>query len=137
MARQRFVVFGFLAVFLIGNFACSDSGADFQEPAATAAEFAAIQVNVFNPSCAIGGCHDGSESPNLSEGVAYNSIVNRGSSQSNLNLIEPGDPDNSYLYRKLVGGNISGGIMPRGQNRLSTAITDSIKVWIEDGALNN
>mgnify|MGYP005725959929 CR=1 FL=1 len=122
---------------MFGMSACSDSGANFEEAQPAEATFASIQVNVLNRSCAISGCHNGTESPNLNEGVAYNNIVNRASGQRNFNLIEPGNPNSSYLYLKLVGGNISGGIMPRGQSRLSAAVTDSIRAWIENGALNN
>jgi hypothetical protein len=131
----------FLIVALVGLFlnACSeDAGTNFQEPQPTEAKFSSIQINVFNRSCAIGGCHNGSQSPNLSGGVSYNNIVNRPSTQrTNLNYIEPGDPNSSYLYLKLIGSNITGDVMPRGQGRLSRAVTDSIKVWIENGALNN
>ncbi len=51
-----------------------------------------------------------------------------------LNLV---NSDNSYLFRKLTGVSISGGLMPRRGSALSAAVIDSIRVWIENGALNN
>ena len=98
--------------------------------------FSTIQENVFTPACATSNCHNGSETPNLTAGRAYNSIVNVRSSRS-IDFVEPGDADNSYLYRKLTGVGIEGDRMPKGRGSLSAAVIDSIRVWIEDGALNN
>lgn len=35
-----------------------------------------VQSQVFNGSCALSGCHDGSTFPNLSSGIAFDAIVN-------------------------------------------------------------
>ena len=104
--------------------------------ATTFATFASIQQTVFTPTCPVSGCHNGSERPNLSNGVAYGSIVNVQSTRG-IDYIDPGDPDGSYLYRKITGVNITGARMPRNRSALSSAVTDSINVWIENGALNN
>ncbi|MBU1099377.1 MAG: hypothetical protein KKA84_03150 [Bacteroidetes bacterium] len=100
------------------------------------ASFSAIQETVFNNSCATSGCHSGSVLPNLSAGVAYSNIVNRTSFEV-LDYIEPGEPDNSYLLRKIKGGGISGGRMPDGAPPLNQSVIDSIETWIANGALNN
>lgn len=102
------------------------------------ARFSSIQDTVFNASCALSGCHiAGGQSPNLSQGVAYNAIVNIPSSEG-LDQIEPGDADDSYLFIKISNGpGISGDVMPQGSPPLSQAIQDSIRAWIENGALNN
>jgi len=61
-----------------------------------------VQTQVFSPSCALSGCHNGTRSPNLSAGLSFSQIVNVSSSQS-LDYIEPNNPDNSYLIRKIEG----------------------------------
>jgi hypothetical protein len=72
---------------------------------------------VFSVSCALSGCHAGSAPQagmNLSAGAAYDNIVGvRSTERSDLNRIEPGDPDRSYMVKKLRGDpDISGSPMP-------------------------
>jgi len=101
------------------------------------ASFSDIQSKVFNKSCALSGCHvTGVQSPDLS-GNAYNVIVGKASTKG-LNYIEPGDPNQSYIYLKLIGAsNISGSQMPKNGPPLQQSVIDSIAVWISNGALNN
>ena len=114
----------------------TDNGDTGNGPDLTSATFTAVQQEVLTPTCAISGCHNGSESPNLSAGVAFNNIVDVQSSQG-LDYIEPGNPDNSYLVKKLEGTGIAGLRMPRGATALSAAAIDSIRAWVTDGASNN
>ncbi len=138
-----------LLLYLIGfwSAACSDHVTtstdmvfDEIEPASPPDEsttFSFVQENVFNISCALSGCHNGTTFPNLSSGQAYASIVDAASSQG-LKLIAPGDPDNSYLYIKITAGpNIQGQRMPRGGTPLPTTTVDAIRDWIERGAQND
>ena len=102
-----------------------------------------IQPTVFTPICA--GCHSGGggslpSSLNLTSAAdSHANLVSVASSQQQaLNLVEPGNPDDSYLIRKLEGGpNISGGQMPQGGPFLSQATIDVIRQWITEGAQNN
>ncbi len=112
-------------------YACGgDTGVGPQNPATLSrATFSAIQQELFTPSCAISGCHNGRETPTLSAGVAYNNIINVRSS-TGVDYIEPGDSNNSYLYRKITGVNIQGARMPRSGSALSQAVRDSVRVWI-------
>ena len=130
---MRTVLVSLLIVFMILAMSC---GKDEVGPVisgdTTHPTFASIQTTVFTPSCATSSCHGGRERPTLSDGAAYNNIVNISSSQNVLYIV-PGDPDASYLYRKLIGSSISGGIMPVGLSMPKTKI-DSIRVWIELGA---
>jgi hypothetical protein len=121
---------------VIGLLACGDDSGTNPTNVSTLSTFSSIRTNVFTPVCAVSGCHNGSERPNLSASVAYANIVNVPSTQG-LDYIEPGNPDNSYLYRKLAGVNIVGDRMPRGRAPLPQAAIDSIRVWIQKGALNN
>jgi hypothetical protein len=106
------------------------------------ATLTAVQQRIFTPSCAFSGCHGGSspaEGMDLRAGAAYGNIVNvRSSQMSSLDRIEPLDPDNSYLYRKVNGGpSISGSRMPRGAAMLSQELRDLLRDWIERGAPND
>ena len=103
---------------------------------------------IWTASCANSLCHDGEvddpdlgEELNLSAGVSYGALVGVAAAQvPDLNLVEPGDADASYLWHKLnntheqVGG--EGGCMPY---LLCTSLTqkqlDSIESWIVAGAL--
>lgn len=55
-----------------------------------------------------------------------------------LPRIAPGDPDGSYLWRKVEGSHLEAGglgeAMPLGASRLSAAQTDLLRRWIEGGA---
>lgn len=102
-----------------------------------------VPVNVqmiFTNHCAKSGCHAGSspqEGMNLSESLAYDKIVNVSSSQQPaLKRILPGQPNNSYLVRKIEGVAIDGDRMPGdGPPYLTTAQIDTIRLWISNGAL--
>ena len=111
---------------------------DTTEPVSITPEFSSIQKNVFTPLCATSRCHDGLQAPNLSEGLAYNNIVNILNTQvSGLSRVKPGNPNNSYLYLKLINSSIEGSRMPIDSPPLSRSATDSIRVWIERGAPQN
>jgi PKD repeat protein len=106
------------------------------------ATFSAVQEQIFTPSCAFSGCHGGAspaEGLNLEAGEAFTEIVNEESSQRpSLDLIEPSEPDNSYLYLKVTGDpSISGSRMPRGGSALSQQLLDLLRDWIERGAPND
>lgn len=71
---------------------------------------------------------------------AWLSIVGVASTQSPLKLIEPGAPDRSYLYLKLLGtqntAEVRGLPMPTTQVLDTTAI-EAIRRWIDQGAKRN
>ena len=56
-----------------------------------------------------------------------------------LDRIEPNDPDNSYLVRKIEGGpGISGGRMPAGgAPPLDPSVIQIVRDWVSAGAPNN
>ena len=103
-----------------------------------------IQLNIFNLSCALSGCHDGvgTNLPgvmDLSAGQTLASTVNVQSIENpNLFRIAPGDPDNSYLVWKIEGRpEIVGARMPRGRDPLPHEQIDAVRQWIADGAQDN
>ena len=98
---------------------------------------------VFTQSCA--GCHSGQGSVlpgsmDLSSAAdSFANLVNVASvQQAALDRVEPGNPDDSYLIRKLEGDpTISGSRMPQGGPFLDQATVDTIRQWITEGAQNN
>lgn len=103
------------------------------------ANFNSIQAKLFDTTCAVSGCHEGSGAPHglqLSAGDSYGLLVGVPSGEvPGLNRIEPFDPDNSYLIQKLEGTAAVGARMPRGGAALAQADIDAIRLWISNGAL--
>ena len=100
------------------------------------ANFASIQDNVFTPICV--ACHVGATAPlglRLDEANSFALLVGVNSAQvPSLQRVEPGDPDNSYLIRKLEGTASVGGRMPLDGTPLPQADINVIRQWITDGA---
>ena len=121
----------------LSNLSPSQTG-EAAEPAATVT-LASIQQSVFTPTCATAACHSaGNQAQGLSlaAGDTFGETVNVSSTQSALDIVEPGDPDNSWLVRKIEGTQTSGSRMPVG-GTLSQSQIDSIRTWISEGALDN
>lgn len=105
------------------------------------ATFTRVQNEVFTPSCARAGCHAGAapqQDLDLSAGVSYGRLVRHpASEQSSLFRVAPGDPEASYLVRKLRGDpGISGAKMPRG-GTLDPAKVQLVIDWVRRGAPND
>ena len=103
-----------------------------------------LQSTIFTPSCAVSGCHVGSNPVlglDLSDGNSFANIVGVTSRESTgLKLVEPGQPENSYLVIKIEGGaGMMPGtmIMPLGRPALSDQAIEDVKEWIRTGALDN
>lgn len=99
-----------------------------------------IQDNVFSPSCAsFSVCHQGAaasaEGLNLESGMTMTNIVGVESDQvAGMNIVEAGDPDNSYLLIKLGRGEFPPGskqtTMPLSNPTLCDEKVDAIARWI-------
>ena len=101
-----------------------------------------IQANIFSQKCALSGCHLGSSAPlglELSEGKSRGNLVNVPSQEvPKLLRVAPGNPDQSYMVRKIEGAaGIIGARMPRGRDPLSQEEINTIRQWIQDGAPDN
>ena len=102
-----------------------------------------IQAQVFAPLCS--GCHSGPAGNVLPSGLDLSSaanshanLVNVMSLQTTFDRVEPGNPDDSYLIRKLEGGpGIVGSQMPAVGPFLDQATINTIRQWITEGAQNN
>jgi len=104
------------------------------------ADLQSIQDNVFTPICS--KCHIGASAPEglqLDSAHSYNLLVDVPSvEQPSLFRVKPGDPDDSYMVRKIEGlSSIVGGQMPLGETPLPQATIDAIRQWIINGAPNS
>jgi hypothetical protein len=103
------------------------------------ADFQSIQDNVFTPICS--KCHIGASAPEglqLDAAHSYNLLVGVPSNeQPSLVRVKAGDPDSSYMVRKIEGApGITGGQMPLGETPLPQATITAIRQWITNGAPN-
>lgn len=104
--------------------------------------FSRVQAEIFTPNCARSGCHDAataSEGLVLEAGRSYGLIVNHRAVQSPLDRVEPGDPERSYLIKKLRGDpDITGGPMPFDRpGSLTPEQMAGIVGWVREGAPND
>ena len=105
--------------------------------------FSQIQAEIFTPNCAKAGCHDvasASAGMVLAAGVSYGQIVDvRSTENSTLDRIEPGDPERSYMVKKLQGDpDITGARMPLDRpGGLPQEQIDGLIAWVRAGAPND
>ncbi len=129
-----------LAVLALGGCSGGD-GTGLDIPPPLEATFSSIQANVFTPSCATAGCHQGASAPQglrLEEALSYAMLVNVASSEDpGVLRIAPGNPGASYLVQKLEGSASVGAQMPLNAAPLPQATIDVIRQWITDGAVDD
>jgi hypothetical protein len=119
----------------------TDPGGGGGEPVDPTATLTRVRNEIFVPSCALAGCHGaiGAQSElQLTPAAAYANLVGRNSVEMpQLLRVAPGDPANSYLYRKVTGAGITGERMPLGLPPLNDAQLRLVRDWIRRGAPND
>ena len=119
----------------------TEPGGPGGEPIDTTATLTRVQAEVFTPTCGALGCHDPlgrQENMILTAGRAFENSVGVTSNQMpSLKRVLPGDPANSYLYRKITGAGITGDRMPQGGPYLTDAQAKLVRDWIRRGAPND
>ena len=103
-----------------------------------------IQEAVFDKSCANNVCHAAPANAgnlNLTYGLSYEDLVgavpqNPAAAAAGMKLVDPGNPENSFLLTKLMGPTApeQGARMPFGGGVLHNGKIDAIRMWIEAGA---
>ncbi len=132
---------GSLFVFTLSG--CSGDGT--AAPAGNAPTLLADVQPILSLNCASAGCHGGTapqQNLTLGTGLSRNATVNVASQQlPAMSLITPGQTASSYLIHKINGTHLgaggSGDRMPPGGGSLATADIDTIRRWVEAGALDN
>lgn len=116
-------------------------GASIEEASFGIVSFEGDVLPILNSYCVM--CHlPGAEQGELSlYPDAWSRLVGNPSVQSSLLRVDPGSPDSSYLYLKLIGtGESVGGSglqMPFQQPSLDPDQIETIRLWIEQGAKQN
>ena len=118
---------------------CVESDGDDPPDAVTLTE---LQSSLFTPTCAVAGCHSAGSARAglvLAAGRTFNETVNVPSSEvPQFDIVEPGDPEQSYMVKKLRGdADISGERMPEGGPFLSEERIAEVVSWISSGAPDN
>ncbi len=110
--------------------------------------FEALQKVIFEKrGCTAAVCHGSTGKQgglDLSPDVAYQNLVEVRSSETQLNRVQPGDRDRSYLWLKLAaatdpaalppGFQIIGAPMPSGLPSISKDELEALRMWIYAGA---
>jgi hypothetical protein len=110
-----------------------------------------VQEEVFTPSCAFSSCHGGNAGElSLEAGDSYGNLVgvpvagiddevNPDVDVSGEIRVIPGDPENSYLIKKLTIGatGIKGSPMPDGFQGMEPERVEIVASWIANGALDD
>jgi hypothetical protein len=130
----------FLGFTIFAFNACDTETPDYTPPDSS---FGLIYTNIFQTSCGLSGCHDGSASyPTLNGENTFQNIVNGDvqnlqADNAGLKLIIPNDSDNSFLYQKINFNNSShqyGSPMPPGGLVVTSDAIEFVRLWIEAGA---
>ncbi len=104
--------------------------------AAFGPNYSEIQASLFDVRCT--GCHGGanpSAGLNLEAGMAYANLVGIESSQAaGVLLVNPTDPDTSYLVQKLEGNGVT--VMPP-SGMIPQVDIDVVRQWITAGAIDD
>ena len=143
------VFYGALAVVLmIGVVGCDESLSDVTGPTPNLEPtFSSIQRDIFDNGDSSGRvaciqCHNAVgaffSGLDLRSTVSYGNLVGRPSrGNPSATRVIPGDPQNSYLVRKLEGRDIVGAQMPLTPPHLIPGQIAVIRRWIELGAQND
>jgi len=83
---------------------------------------------ILTKSCALSGCHSGTQAPNLSAAAAFNSLSTGG-------YVNTGTPKSSSVYLWLTGKKAV--TMPAGSANNPSNINALMLAWITQGAKNN
>lgn len=136
-ARPRLSSIFFLGLVVL-RARCSDEGSSpMDPPPQTGVSFSQDVQPIFNSRCTV--CHGVGRNANLNllEDASHDSLVGVQASGYDAILVVPGNPDSSVLYNKVADTGVYGGIMPAAGEPLSTGQTETIRNWIEDGAMDD
>lgn len=139
---RKTVVMLFLFSALLSACGAAYEGTDSSACTAIEPTFGSIQTEIFSQSCAFSGCHGrGSKNAGLnldpSSGDVYANLVGADASEVSLKRVAAGDPENSYLLKKLEGKDIQEARMPQTGEKLSSCRIQAVRDWIVSGAPKN
>lgn len=134
------MVFGIVLFYRCGSDSPTQTDPPDQEIIISDPSFSQHIQPIFDNNCALSLCHVAGTITelDLSQGAAYNSIVNVDSGQdSSFKLILPGNSTDSWLAMKIEGRQTLGLRMPPSADPLSDVRIQNIKNWVDRGAKDN
>lgn len=124
--------------------ACVD--VDPAAPAEAPATLSSVRDALFTPSCSFSACHGETIAGGLDLHAAdlHAELLGHEVAGADLPLIEPGDPDNSWLYRVLSrceptddAGGVGRHMPLNAPFLLDAAVVNKVRAWIAAGAKDN
>ncbi len=108
-------------------------------------KLSSLQHDIFDVSCNAPSCHGSGVKGSLSliDTNSYEQLVGKQGTTDRKNTpplfrVKPGSPDSSFLYIKITSPDTTqGGIMPKGNDKLTSDKIEAIRQWIMNGAPNN
>ncbi len=134
------MVFGIVLFYRCGSDSPTQTDPPDQEIIISDPSFSQHIQPIFDNNCALSLCHVAGTITelDLSQGAAYNSIVNVDSGQDpSFKLILPGNSTDSWLVMKIEGRQTLGLRMPPSADPLSDVRIQNIKNWVDRGAKDN
>ena len=89
---------------------------------------------IFLHDCVSSGCHENGQP---AAGLDLETLTPTFTSGNNRIVVFPNDPDQSILYRVLLGNYLGISQMPKNRLQLSDAKIKAIRTWIQEGAYIN
>ena len=121
--------------------ACGGEAVDPPSPTTVEPTLSRVQELVFTPGCARSGCHDAAAPLDLSTPQASLAALvmqrpdNPVARENAWMLVKPGEPERSFLMRKLEGPGVGeGGPMPTAAEILTPFYLELVSQWIAEGA---
>ncbi len=129
-----------LIILLFSSWAMAESKTEYSTPKhssqGTNGDLESGVIKIFAENCALAGCHTGT-SPLMNLKLTEDEFLQRTINQPSLERpgtmrIKPGDPENSYLVKKIIGADdIVGQRMPFGRDPLTDDQIATIVGWIK------
>ena len=92
---------------------------------------------IFNTTCGGGGCHTSGGNANGVNLSGYTQTMNSTGSSYGGKVVIAGNANASPIVDKIEPGPTHGNRMPLGGSPLSSTQIQTIRTWINEGALNN
>ncbi len=142
---RKYMAFSLLAALSLTSCASdsptssSGSTTDTRSVQASPSFSSTIQEIFDRRSCTSASCHGTAQMAGLDlrSGASYRELVSVLATSEPILRVDPGDPEGSYLVRKLEGRQSVGDRMPQTGAALDSIDLTNIRSWISQGALNN
>jgi hypothetical protein len=137
-----------VAACVLGVVACGPNEEENNQTSAEAPGYNQLHQQIFEPQCSSGACHGNQGIAGLSfadpdtgyDQLLNGAVVNGPANTKGMKRVDPGNPDNSFLYKKLhtSAAELSeagyGARMPLTGDKLGPGSLEAVRAWIAAGA---